>query len=199
MRREASKINYRQLEPEFASGMRRLSALVIDMALVVALLIPTLLLPLSRVGVPPLGLGLIALIMITLLLALFETKYGQTPGKYFLGIRVVMHSGAPLDLRTALVRNVMRIYDVGVIMNLWYFITIFDALIGRPLPGCLSGALRYVWSEKSQRWGDELAGTYVIRGQWKPVRFGSRDPASSIKDAINRSRVQYKSGSPDDI
>ena len=199
MRREDSKKTYRQLDPEFATGIRRLSALVFDIALVVGLLLPTLLLPLWRLGVRPPALTLIVLIIVTLVMSLFETKFGKTPGKYVLGIRVVKLDSGPLDLRAALVRNVMRIYDVGSASLFSEWLVLIGIFVRRPLPGWASGAYRYVWSDKGQRWGDELAGTYVIRGQWKPVRFGSRDPASSIRDAISRSRVQYQGGPSGDI
>jgi uncharacterized RDD family membrane protein YckC len=46
---------------------------------------------------------------------LFEWRWGgRTPGKRLLGIRVVRDGGFPLDFTSAVVRNVVRILEVGL-------------------------------------------------------------------------------------
>lgn len=69
---------------------------------------------------------------------------GQTPGKYFLGLRVVQTSGLPVTLWPALVRNLLRIVDFLPIM---YGVGAFVAM---------SNTL-------NRRVGDLAAGTVVAR------------------------------------
>lgn len=179
MRREVTEKTLRQLNPEFPRVITRLFAFGIDTALIVGLLLPSVLLPLERVGVPVLALILLVVVIVTFVMTLTEFKFGRTPGKLVLGLRVVKIDGNPIDLKTSLVRNLMRIYDVVIDIKL-------EPLNGRrnwKLLGWALGIFRHRWWHHwpgpGQRWGDELAGTYVIRGQWKPVRIGSSAPASS--------------------
>jgi uncharacterized RDD family membrane protein YckC len=75
----------------------------------------------------------------------FEFEHnGQTPGKKHAGIRVIREGGAPLDMRSALVRNLLRLADM--------------------LPfAYLGGVLLILLTKRSQRLGDLAAGTVVIR------------------------------------
>jgi uncharacterized RDD family membrane protein YckC len=71
-------------------------------------------------------------------------KNGQTPGKRLAGIRAIRDSGAPLDLRSAMIRNLLRFADF--------------------LPGFyLLGAFLVLLTSRHQRLGDMAAGTLVIR------------------------------------
>ena len=73
----------------------------------------------------------------------FEGKWGSTPGKMLVGLKVIKEDGSRCDMRSALIRNVCRIVDnffaVGVIIMLA--------------------------SERNQRLGDRLAGTLVVKGK----------------------------------
>jgi uncharacterized RDD family membrane protein YckC len=69
---------------------------------------------------------------------------GQTPGKMLTGIRVVRDSGAPVDFRTACVRNLLCAADF---LPVFYFL----------------GSLLVLLSSRNQRLGDLAAGTLVIR------------------------------------
>jgi uncharacterized RDD family membrane protein YckC len=84
---------------------------------------------------------------------LFEAgKWGATPGKKMLGLRVVQTSGAPVTFSQALVRNFLRVADGmpcfgGVIMGV--------PTMGFGLACCLA-------TRRFQRLGDLAAGTVVI-------------------------------------
>ncbi|GAC1311700.1 MAG: RDD family protein [Vulcanimicrobiaceae bacterium] len=69
---------------------------------------------------------------------------GRTPGKRLVGIRVVRDGGFPLDLTSAVVRNVVRILE---------FLVGFYAV----------SALATLASPANRRLGDMAAGTIVIR------------------------------------
>ncbi|HXE72132.1 MAG TPA: RDD family protein [Candidatus Nitrosotenuis sp.] len=76
---------------------------------------------------------------------LFEWLWnGQTPGKRLAGLRVMLEGGHPVDFRTSLIRNVMRLVDF--------------------LPGAYAtGALFIFFHRRCQRVGDLAAGTLVVR------------------------------------
>jgi uncharacterized RDD family membrane protein YckC len=69
---------------------------------------------------------------------------GLTPGKYLLRLRVVGLGGEPLEIKAALLRNLLRMVDV--------------------LPSSYAiGLVTMLVSERGQRLGDHAAGTLVIR------------------------------------
>lgn len=69
---------------------------------------------------------------------------GRSPGKYLVGLRVVSFDGRPLSIRAVGVRNLMRVADL--------------------LPaGYTVGLCALVISKRTQRLGDQVAGTLVIR------------------------------------
>ncbi len=75
----------------------------------------------------------------------FEVRHnGQTPGKKYMGIRVLREGGAPMEFRSACVRNLIGIAD---------FLPVFYLL----------GGLIVLLSPRGQRLGDMAAGTIVIR------------------------------------
>jgi uncharacterized RDD family membrane protein YckC len=76
--------------------------------------------------------------------ALFEAVWnGQTPGKRFIGLRVIHASGRPVSVFEAILRNVIRIAD--------------------QLPGIYAiGIVSVFVTERSQRLGDLAAGTVVV-------------------------------------
>lgn len=75
----------------------------------------------------------------------FEVRHsGQTPGKKHAGIRVLREGGAPLDFRSACIRNLLGMADF--------------------LPACyLLGGFLVMLNSRGQRLGDMAAGTIVIR------------------------------------
>jgi uncharacterized RDD family membrane protein YckC len=69
---------------------------------------------------------------------------GRSPGKMLVGLRVVRRSGLPIDLRSSVVRNVMRAVDI--------------------LPAeYLVGLISVMLSSSGERLGDHVAGTVVAR------------------------------------
>ena len=74
---------------------------------------------------------------------------GQTPGKRLLRLRVIREDGRPITFWEALVRNLLRIFDMssGIIPTLFYS----------------NGLICVFISERDQRMGDLVAGTVVVR------------------------------------
>ena len=73
----------------------------------------------------------------------FEARWGKTIGKMVFGIRVVKDTGEGLDLKEALIRNILRLVDMLVLYAL--------------------GSLVMVSTPRFQRVGDLLARTIVIK------------------------------------
>ncbi len=76
----------------------------------------------------------------------FEVYNGQTPGKSFFNIKVVMDNGAPLLWSAALIRNFLRVVD---------YLPFGNAL----------GTVVLLFNPRFQRIGDIAAGTLVIYGE----------------------------------
>jgi uncharacterized RDD family membrane protein YckC len=96
-------------------------------------------------------------LLLTVLFWLFYMTYaegtrGASVGKRLTGIRVVAVDGSPIDLRMALIRNVVRIVDA--------------------IPFYLLGLLFALSSPKRQRLGDRAAGTVVVPAD-APARSGA--------------------------
>jgi hypothetical protein len=69
---------------------------------------------------------------------------GRSPGKALVGLRVVRRDGLPIDFRSSVVRNVMRLVDM--------------------LPAnYVVGLVAMLLSDSGERLGDHAAGTLVIR------------------------------------
>jgi uncharacterized RDD family membrane protein YckC len=75
----------------------------------------------------------------------FETRWnGQTPGKRVTGTRVMKDGGFPIDFRSAVVRNLVRLFDL--------------------MPGPYAvGFTAAFFSPEYKRLGDYAAGTVVVR------------------------------------
>jgi len=94
---------------------------------------------------------------------LFEWLWnGQTPGKKWLGLRVIREDGRPLTLWEAIARNLLRICD---------------AVPGFIIPIYSVGLVVIFISSRDQRLGDIFAGTVVIRER--------RDEAPSFADVFS--------------
>ena len=96
------------------------------------------------------GIGIAVAILLTFVVTwgyflVFEVIWnGQTPGKRYVGIRVLTTRGEPVTMVHALVRNLMRLIDV---LPSSYIIGIVSILVTR----------------RGQRLGDLAAGTIVVR------------------------------------
>ena len=90
------------------------------------------------------------------------TRSGQTPGKRWLGLRVVREEGAPIDFSAAAIRNLIRVIEM--VLG-FYLISIVFIL----------------FSPKYKRVGDYAAGTMVVK---------ERRPSTSVPQArpVHQSR-----------
>jgi uncharacterized RDD family membrane protein YckC len=78
---------------------------------------------------------------------IFETLWnGQTPGKRIMKLRVVREDGRPIRFFEAFVRNLLRI-----------------AIDFMPLPSYAIGVASIIFSPRSKRIGDLVAGTVVVK------------------------------------
>jgi uncharacterized RDD family membrane protein YckC len=98
-------------------------------------------------------------VLIILVFLLFSSYFiffewlwnGQTPGKRWLKLRVIREDGRPITFWEAAVRNIMRIFDMQLMMPV-------------PIVGFYSiGLIAVFISSKDQRLGDMLAGSVVVR------------------------------------
>jgi uncharacterized RDD family membrane protein YckC len=112
-----------------------------------------------RNAVTGVGLGITILISFVLTWGYFVfyegLRDGQTPGKRYMGIRVVHDGGYPVTVRGAAVRNLMRVIDI------------------QPAPSFALGGLAMMLHPQTKRLGDLAAGTVVVRdrtGQAIPRR-----------------------------
>ncbi len=142
-----------RLDFEEATVGSRGVAIVVDwmiqsMVLLVASLAGGLLVG-AGVGLPPwVGFTLVTLLGFLVIFGYpigFETLMrGRTPGKMIMGLRVVTVEGAPVSMRHASIRAALVLVD---------FI----------LTSGFAGVLTALLSNRSQRIGDHLAGTVVVR------------------------------------
>jgi hypothetical protein len=97
---------------------------------------------------------------------------GRSPGKMLAGLRVVRRDGLPINLRSSVLRNLMRIVDI--------------------LPeNYVVGLVSMLLSPSGERLGDHVAGTIVIRldrPQPAPELEGSRDGAAL---ALTRTQLSH--------
>jgi uncharacterized RDD family membrane protein YckC len=101
--------------------------------------------------------------------ALFETLWkGQTPGKRFVGIRVIKDSGRPISAFEAIGRNLMRAVD--------------------GLPGMYAvGVVSMFVSRQNRRLGDYVAGTVVVHdhaGEARPYIEERRAATDLLPGAV---------------
>ena len=103
--------------------------------------------------------------------ALFEWIWnGQTPGKRWLKLRVIREDGRPIGFFEAMVRNLLRDFDI------------------MPLPFYSIGLISVFASERDQRVGDLVAGTVVVREREAEAPAFAEVFSSPISDqALRRS------------
>jgi uncharacterized membrane protein SpoIIM required for sporulation/uncharacterized RDD family membrane protein YckC len=126
-----------------------------------------------RNAVTGVGLGITILIGFVLMWGYFVfyegLRDGQTPGKRYMGIRVVHDGGYPVTIRGAAVRNLMRIIDI------------------QPAPSFALGGLAMMLHPQTKRLGDLAAGTVVVRDRTgQPIPEESKAPAAQ---ALGRPRL----------
>jgi uncharacterized RDD family membrane protein YckC len=103
--------------------------------------------------------------------ALFEWIWrGQTPGKRWLKLRVIREDGRPIGFFEAMVRNLLRNFDV------------------MPSPFYSIGLISVFATERDQRIGDLVAGTVVVREREAEAPEFAEVFASPVSDpALRRS------------
>ncbi len=97
--------------------------------------------------------------------ALFEARYGATPGKRVMGLKVIHDDGTPLSWSSSLIRNLLRAAD---------FLPFFYGF----------GLLSILASRDFQRLGDLAAGTLVVYREQRQERddLSGLDPAPPTID-----------------
>lgn len=94
---------------------------------------------------------------------------GRSPGKMLVGLRVVRRNGLPIDLRSSVVRNLMRAVDI--------------------LPAeYLVGLIAILLSSSGERLGDHVAGTVVLRLD-RP-ETAAEIPSTQIQSKLILTRAQ---------
>ena len=99
-----------------------------------------------------------------------ESLFGASFGKILNGLCVVRIDGAPLSIRSIVIRNVLRLIDV--------------------LPGAyLLGGLLVLLTGNSQRLGDLVAGTTVIRRANALAPHETRHPVRGARRALGAALI----------
>ena len=98
----------------------------------------------------------------------FETLWsGQTPGKRIMRLRVVREDGRPVRFFEVFTRNLLRL-----------------ALDFQPLPTYAIGVISIIFSARSKRVGDFVAGTVVVKER--------ATEAPSLSEIINISNIEQQ-------
>jgi len=142
----------------------RALAFTIDLGIRGALLL-ILFFTLGLLGKFGMGLGALLLFLVQWwYMVLFEVlNQGRTPGKYWLGLRVVHDDGTPVGWTSSLTRNLLRFVDL---LPFGYFL----------------GALSCLANPAFKRLGDLAAGTLVVYQEKPAVR-----PALPDAEAVTAS------------
>lgn len=150
----------------YASLLRRAVAQAVDVGLTVsvplAILLPDILARPSEISTPLIVfVFLLWGLPVLVVLSALEGRWGCTPGKWLVGIRVLGTDLQPCGFGRALVRNLLMAVD-----------GIFHYLVG---------VVVIALSEHWQRLGDQVAKTVVLRASSPPrsAPLPSREPTSS--------------------
>jgi uncharacterized RDD family membrane protein YckC len=110
--------------------------------------------------------------------AFFEILWkGQTPGKRVAGIRVIKDSGRPIDISSAILRNLLRAVD--------FLPALYTA-----------GIICMILNRHSRRLGDLVAGTVVVHDR-PPARIDAEwaaPPDPALVSVINLPAVRLTDG-----
>ena len=129
----------------------------------------------SRLSSAPKWIIALLIILIFVLMsgyfAFFEWIWnGQTPGKRWLKLRVIREDGRPIGFFEAMVRNLLRNFDI------------------MPTPFYSIGLISVFATERDQRVGDLVAGTVVVREREAEAPEFAEVFASPVSDpALRRS------------
>lgn len=183
-----------ELRFEIAGPGSRLLALLVDQ-IAIGIVGALILLVLAAFSIVPLsleserGVGttvgiaiLIIMFLPTLYFFLFETfMHGRTPGKVLLGLRVIRDTGHALDLRGALIRNLMRLVDQLPVPALY-----------------ITGSLVVFFSAQSRRIGDYVGGTLVVR---EPNKMSTieKEAAPELYQAVSRTETPVMPTLPEQV
>lgn len=161
------------IEMELAGFGSRAIAALIDMVLVLALfLLVSLALSLVSKGEETASLWLAAVLII---LAFFTPwayftcfeglTGGRTPGKQYVGLRVVTDSGRPITFGAAAIRNLLKLVDM------------------QPVGTFFVGLLFVMFHRHGKRLGDLVAGTIVVRDRVMAATVAGPSPAP-VEDEV---------------
>jgi uncharacterized RDD family membrane protein YckC len=159
-------------EYHLAGPFRRLPAYLIDLAVrwgvillfaLFVVLIGGLMSVLSRFSGPlSQALIVVAIFLVSWFYGTICEAYfnGRTIGKWICGIRVIEVDGRPVSPRSALLRNLLRIADLGPVAA----ISTWDPDIPPiyVIPTGIIGLITMMMTERMQRLGDLAAGTMVV-------------------------------------
>ena len=129
----------------------------------------------SRLSSAPNWVIALLIILVFLLMsgyfAFFEWIWqGQTPGKRWLKLRVIREDGRPISFFEAMVRNLLREFDI------------------MPFPFYSIGLISVFATDRDQRVGDLVAGTVVVRERDAEAPAFAEVFASPVSDpALRRS------------
>ena len=160
-------------EYQLAGPFRRLPAYLIDFAIRwgVIVLIGMLLLFFGGLMSVAAASFFAPLSMALILIAVFVISWfygtigeayfnGRTIGKWMCGIRVIEVDGRPVSPRAALLRNLLRIADLGPVAALHTWDP--DIPLAFVIPTGVIGLVTMISTERMQRLGDLAAGTMVV-------------------------------------
>ena len=119
-------------------------------------------------------------------------KHGATPGKRWMGLRVVQSSGIPVKVTHSITRNFVRVIDAFPLLPLMSASSLdFGSLLAIPTYGL--GVAVCVFTKNFQRLGDLAAGTVVVYSEpfevnTKPMR----EPLQQLRPlfALNKEEQQ---------
>ena len=129
----------------------------------------------TRVSSAPKWLIALLIVLVFVLMsgyfAFFEWLWhGQTPGKRWLKLRVIREDGRPISFFEAVVRNLLREFDI------------------MPFPFYSIGLISVFATDRDQRVGDLVAGTVVVREREAEAPAFAEVFASPVSDpALRRS------------
>jgi uncharacterized RDD family membrane protein YckC len=146
----------------------RALAFAVDLAIRGAILL-ALFISLGLLGKFGMGLGALLLFLVQWwYMVLFEVlNQGRTPGKHWMGLRVVHDDGTPVGWASSLTRNLLRFVDL---LPFGYFL----------------GALSCLGHPAFKRLGDIAAGTLVVY-QEKPAERPALAPAEPVAPPVGLS------------
>jgi len=177
-----------KVEYEFASPIQRVAAALID-GVAVGVYIFLLLIVLGSSGVKEFMLLEIFLIKIPWILyhpIMEYLTYGQTLGKYLLGIRVVSVNGERPGLKEIFTRWIFKGYFLWIGFSFQSFLFGTPELLMMGVIQICIGFIGFIYcsiSSNRQRMGDVMANTVVVRNK-SSVKYTLKD-VLSIKTQSN--------------